>query len=62
MLFITGVPLNFYAQVGLVLLIGLSTKTAIIVVEFARDLREGRERDCMSLLFRRVLCASEPSL
>ncbi|NRA37884.1 MAG: efflux RND transporter permease subunit [Planctomycetes bacterium] len=32
--------LNFYGQVGLVLLIGLSTKSAILVVEFAKDLRE----------------------
>ncbi len=38
-LWAVGLANNIYAQVGLVLLIGLSTKTAILIVEFAMQLR-----------------------
>lgn len=38
-LYMVGLANNIYAQVGLVLLIGLSTKTAILIVEFAMELR-----------------------
>lgn len=34
-----GIDINIYTQVGLVLLIGLAAKTAILIVEFASDLR-----------------------
>lgn len=41
-----GQPLSLYGQIGMVLLVGLAAKVAILIVEFAKSLRE---RDQLAL-------------
>jgi multidrug efflux pump subunit AcrB len=39
-LFLTGTSINIYSQIGLVMLIGLLAKNAILLIEFADQLRD----------------------
>lgn len=38
--YVAGYSLDLYSQIGLVMLIGLSTKQAILIIEFAKDAHE----------------------
>ena len=58
---ITGGSLNYYSQIGLVLLIGVMAKNGILIVEFANQLREAGQdidsaiRDALRLRIRPVI-------
>ncbi|MGM0691426.1 MAG: efflux RND transporter permease subunit, partial [Pseudomonadota bacterium] len=61
---LTGLPMDIYAQIGLVLLVAMATKTAILIVEFAMQLhKQGRSiveaaREAAGLRFRAVIMTS----
>ena len=64
-LLIMSEPLSLYGQIGIVLLVGMASKTAILIVEFAKSLREveGRELqeatvEAARLRFRPVMMTS----
>ena len=40
-LYFAGLTLNVYSQIGMVMLIGLTAKNGILIVEFTRQLRAG---------------------
>ena len=39
-LYVTGMSINIYSQIGIVMLIGLAAKNGILIVEFANQLRD----------------------
>ena len=43
-LYITGMTINIYSQIGIVMLIGLAAKNGILIVEFANQLRDAGMR------------------
>ena len=59
--YVAGYSLDIYSQIGLVMLIGLSTKQAILIIEFAKDAHENglsikeAAMDAAKLRFRAVM-------
>jgi HAE1 family hydrophobic/amphiphilic exporter-1/multidrug efflux pump len=50
-----GLINDIYTQVGLVLLIGMSSKNAILIIEFAKELREAGESIVQSAIKASIL-------
>ena len=63
--YISGYTLDIYSQIGLVMLIGMSTKQAILIIEFAKEARENKglsakeaAMEAAKLRFRAVMMTS----
>jgi multidrug efflux pump len=60
-LWLIGASLDIYGQIGLILLIGLTTKNGILIVEFANQLRE-RGRDLREAVLEAAVLRLRPIL
>ena len=49
-LYLNGMSLNIYSQIGLVMLIGLAAKNGILIVEFANQLRDAGQEFTQALI------------
>ena len=59
-MYLTGNDNNIFTQIGLMVLVGLSAKNAILIVEFAREL-EMNGRSPLEPPSRPAACACAPS-
>ncbi len=60
-LYLRKFDLDIYAQIGLVMLIGLAAKNAILIVEFARDeMHKGKDVVDAALEGAKLTIASHP--
>jgi multidrug efflux pump len=57
-----GMTLNVYSEIGLILLIGLVTKNAILIVEYANQLRRKEELDAREAVARAARIRLRPIL
>ncbi len=57
-----GMTLNIYSQIGLILLIGLVTKNAILIVEYSNQLREKQGLDVFAAVARAAKIRLRPIL